>query len=314
MDKLLIYKKSIRFIIPVVWLIALTGLILCLVYSKRDWNDDRFETFYAHWDFFIAYLIEAIALTIFFVTFLISSKKSEGILRKVVSAISFIMLCAGTLAVVITLIANTIGIGKVIKDYKLDCQLESDNAELFYEAVDVLIPYASSPIYYFVEPNSYILKAARHGYPRAQNAMGWFYYNRATQKSQPEDDFDHAIYWFIKAAQNDYAPAQTNLGRILMGDLESNRQPDTELAKQWLIMACNDDYVEAFYYLGKIYSEVNKRLAYDYWSKGAELGSEKCARQLETPEFALGIYEIEPVADEEPSDSMTPNDILLNGL
>lgn len=81
-----------------------------------------------------------------------------------------------------------------------------------------------------------------------------------------------------------------------MGDLESNRQPDTELAKQWLIMACNDDYVEAFYYLGKIYSEENKRLAYDYWSKGAELGSEECARQLETPEFALDLYEDEPIS------------------
>lgn len=306
MDKLLVYKKYIRFIIPVVWLIAVIGLILCLLYSKRHWNDDQFETFYAHWDFFIAYLIEAIALTIFFVTFLISSKKSEGILRKVVSAISFVMLCAGTLAVVITLIANTIGIGKVIKDYKLDCQLESDNRELFYEAVDALIPYASSPTYYFVEPNSYILKAARQGYPRAQNAMGCYYYNRATQKSQPEDDFDHATYWFIKAAQNDYAPAQTNLGRILMGDLESDRQPDTELAKQWLIMACNDDYVEAFYYLGKIYSEENKRLAYDYWSKGAELGSEECARQLETPEFALGLYDDDALIDKniEPTDTI----------
>lgn len=297
MDKLLIYKKSIRFIIPIVWLIAITSLILCLLYSKRHWNDDQFETFYAHWDFFIAYLIEAIALTVFFITFLVSSKKSEGILRKAVSAISFIMLCAGTLAVVITLIANTIGIDKVIKDYKLDCQLKSDNQELFYEAVDALIPYASFASYHLVEPNPNVLKAARQGYNRAQNAMGCFYHSRAKKRdAQSDADFDHAIYWFIKAAQNDYAPAQTNLGRILMGDLESNRQPDTELAKQWLIMACNDDYVDAFYYLGKIYFNENKRLAYDYWSKGAEFGSEDCARQLETPEFALDLYEDEPIS------------------
>lgn len=91
-----------------------------------------------------------------------------------------------------------------------------------------------------------------------------------------------------------------------MGDLESNRQPDTELAKQWFIMACNDDYVEAFYYLGKIYSEENKRLAYDYWSKGAELGSEECARQLETPEFALGLYDDDALIDKniEPTDTI----------
>lgn len=304
MDKLLIYKKSIRFIIPVVWLIAVIGLILCLLYSKRHWNDYQFETFYAHWDFFIAYLIEVIALTVFFITFLVSSKKSEGILRKAVSAISFIMLCAGTLAVVITLIANTIGLSKVIKDYKLDCQLKSDNQELFYEAVDALIPYASSPTYYFVEPNTNVLKAARQGYPRAQNAMGCYYHHKAKRKSQSDADFDHAIYWFIKAAQNDYAPAQTNLGRILMGDLESNRQPDTELAKQWLIMACNDDYVDAFYYLGKIYFDENKRLAYNYWSKGAELGSEDCARQLETPEFALDLYEDEPISPIEVVDTI----------
>ena len=306
MEKLSACKKYIRFIIPLVWLIAVTGLILCLLYSERHWNDDHFRTFYARWEFSTAYLIEAITLTVFFITFLVSSKKSEGILRKAVSVTSFILLCAGTLAVVITLIANTIGLGKVIKDYKLDCQLESDNQELFYEAVDALIPYASSPTYYFVEPNTNVLKAARQGYPRAQNAMGCYYHHKAKRKSQSDADFDHAIYWFIKAAQNDYAPAQTNLGRILMGDLESNRQPDTELAKQWFIMACNDDYVEAFYYLGKIYSEENKRLAYDYWSKGAELGSEECARQLETPEFALGLYDDDALKDKniEPTDTI----------
>lgn len=225
-------------------------------------------------------------------------------MRKSLSIFSFFMLCAGTLAVAITLIVNTIGVGRVIKDYKLDRQLESDNQELFYEAIDALIPYTSEPIYYFEEPDSNVLKAARQGYPRAQNAMGCFYYNRANRQSEPDSDFDHAIYWFIKGAQNDYAPAQTNLGRILMGNLESNRQPDTELAKQWLTMACNADYVDAFYYLGKIYFNENKWLAYNYWSKGAELGSEDCARQLETPEFALDLYKDEPISPIEVVDSV----------
>lgn len=305
MNRLIAFKKYILWVIPILFAFSFTGMILCLLYSRRHWNAMQFETFYAHWDFFIAYLLESIGLALFFIVFLISTKKCCHILRKAISIFSFSILCAGSLAVIITIITNCIGLNRVIQDYKLDCQLESDNQELFQEAIDALIPQCHITSN-FEEPNPFIQKAARNGYSKAQNAMGCFYHRRATIAlsnaeykadgsshhnliQQSETDFDHAIYWFLKAAQNRHGVSQTNLGRIFMGNLASNRCPDIDIAKQWLLKAVQNGDNDAYYYLGVIYSKENLRDAYVYWSKGTEYGDERCARELEKPEFAMGI-------------------------
>lgn len=283
-------------------MVAVCCYVLCYLYSSRRWNFYGFETFYASWDFCVAYLIEFICLLIFFPLLLVFNKSLTNKLKNILSWFSFIIVNLGCIAIIITIIANTIGLRKAISDYRLDCQLQSDNKELFHESIDAIIPLASNARYCDDEPNEYMLKAARDGYPKAQNAMGCFYHERAkinlsngdsyNDKSliaKSESDFDHAIYWFLKAAQNNNSAAQTNLGRIFMGDLASNRFTDISLAKQWLLKACSLNDLDAFFYLGKIYSNENLRDAWVYWSKGAELGSEDCARELEKPEFANGI-------------------------
>jgi hypothetical protein len=312
MKKILKCKKAILVISAIAFLLAVIGCVLCVKYSHRHWNSDQFNTFYAHWDFFVAYLLEAIGLLLFFLLFLFSSKSLTRILGKLFAWISFTILCLGSAAVFITAIANCIGLDRVIKDYKLDCQLESDDATMFNEAIDILIPLSSNVRYTFDEPNQFILKAARSEHPKAQNAIGCFYHKRAkialydadredNEQSfrrliaQSESDFDHAIYWFLKAAQNNYGVAQTNLGRIFMGDLASNRAQDIDLAKGWFLKACANNEKDAFFYLGSIYSKENLRDAYVYWSKGAELGDENCIRALEKPEFVNGIPADSPI-------------------
>lgn len=311
MEKLLKFKIILKWLIPIVWCFAFIGMILCCFYLNICWNSQKFKTFH-DWDFFIAYLLEVIGIAIFFVVFLIVAKQKSTIFQKIISYFSFTVLCIGILAVIITVTANCFFIDRVIRDYRLDCQLESDNQEKFNEAVNALIPqdfYLSSSL---DEPDEFIQKAARNGYDKAQNAMGKFYLERArialsdaeetrnaTEQHrlimQSESDFDRSIYWFLKAAQNQYGASQTNLGRIFMGDLVSNRNPDITIAKQWLLKAVQNGDNDAYYYLGIIYSEENLRDAYVYWSKGAELGNEDCARELEKPEFAMGIPADRPI-------------------
>lgn len=305
MKKILRYRLLTTISI-VAWILSTIGFILCWLYIHREWNAPQFYTFYAHWDFLIAYLLESIGILVFFIIFIITSQSSNNTFRKILAQISFYVLNLGVIAVFITLIANCIGIERVINDYRLDCQLQSDDKEKVHEAIDALIPLAIHDYYATADPNSFILNSARKGYPNAQNAMGIFYHKRAKIAlsdaeheqygprhhelvAQSESDFDSAIFWFLKAAQTNYSSAQVNLGRILMGNLASNRYPDIELAKSWLLKACKNNDPDAFYYLGLIYSNENLRDAYIYWSKGAELGNEDCTKALEKPEFANGI-------------------------
>lgn len=313
MNKVLACRKYIKFIAPVFFLISVIGYTACVAYSQKNWNASQFETFYARGDFMVAYLIEAITITLFLLIYLICSKIRGNKFRDLLSFLSFSLLCASCCAVIITICANCIGLKKVMKDYKLDCQLESEKEALFREAIDALIPQLTAG-YFLSEPNEFVLKAARDGYPRAQNAIGCFYHERAVSclsKSdyennetrrrnlllKSEQDFEHAIYWFIKAAQNDFGISQTNLGRIFMGNLASNRIPDKTLAKRWLIKATQNGHTDAYYFLGIIYSEENLRDAYIYWSKGAEAGNEQCAKELEKPEFAFGMPQDSPVTE-----------------
>ena len=90
-----------------------------------------------------------------------------------------------------------------------------------------------------------------------------------------------------------------------MWDLVSNRNPDITIAKQRLLKAVKNGDNDAYYYSGIIYSEENLRDAYVYWSKGAKLGNEDCAQELEKPEFAMGIPADRPIDVSEPSDSCT---------
>ena len=273
MNKILKHRKLIIVISSIFLLLALFGFIMCYIYTHRHWNTEYFINFHAPWTFFFAYLIESSALLI---------------LSKILTLLSIFIITLGAIAVIITVSVNCIGLNKVIEGYKLDCQLESDDSELFNEAIDSLLISAYSAPSYYDEPEPLLLKAARNNYPAAQNAVGCFYHEKA-KNSKADKDFDRSIFWFLKAAQNNDEVAQTNLGRIYMGALVSNQYIDIEQAKLWLQKACNNNYSDAFFYMGKIYYKESLRNAYLYWSKGAELGNEKCMQALEKPEFINGI-------------------------
>lgn len=323
MGKIRSLKTYYLWATPIAIVIAIICYILCLLYSHHHFNADQFETFYALWDFAIAYLLEGIGLILFFILFLVSSNKAINTIKKIISIPSFVILNIGILALVCTLIGNSIGLNRIINDYMLDCNLQSDNQELFHQSVDAILPTCSNlnDRYTFQEPNQFIVKAARDGYAPAQNALGCFYHERGKLNllsaeyedngpkhhayiKSSESDFERSIFWFLKAAQNKYGVAQTNLGRIFMGDLASDRYPNITIAKQWLLKAVNNRDINAYYYLGLIYSDENLRDAYVYWSKGAELGNEDCARELEKPEFAMGMPEDKPVVEAVEIDSI----------
>lgn len=314
MDKIRSLKKYYLWATPIAIVIAIDCYILCLLYSHHNFNADQFETFYALWDFAIAYLLEGIGLILFFIIFLVSSNKAINTLKRIISISSFVILNIGILALICTVIGNSIGLNRIIKDYRLDCNLQSDNQALFQQSVDAILPTCSYIQYTNQEPNKYIVKAARDGYAPAQNALGCFYHERGKLNlssaeyedngpkhhayiKSSESDFERSIFWFLKAAQNKYGVAQTNLGRIFMGDLASDRYPNITIAKQWLLKAVKNNDINAYYYLGLIYSDENLRDAYVYWSKGAELGNEDCARELEKPEFAMGMPEDKPIVE-----------------
>lgn len=328
MEKISSLKKYYLWATPIAIVIAIVCYFLCMLYSHHNFNADQFKSFYPLWDFAIAYFLEGIGLILFFILFLVSSNKAINTIKKIISISSFVILNLGILALVCTLIGNCIGLNRIIKDYRLDCNLQSDNQELFQQSVDAILPTCSIVRDTYQEPNKFIVKAARDGYAPAQNALGCFYHERGKLNlsraeyeyeykyngtrhhdyiKSSESDFERSIFWFLKAAQNNYGVAQTNLGRIFMGDLASDRYHNITIAKQWLLKAVNNNDINAYYYLGLIYSGENLRDAYIYWSKGAELGNEDCARELEKPEFAMGMPEDKPIVEVVEIDGISVN-------
>ena len=89
-------------------------------------------------------------------------------------------------------------------------------------------------------------KAADAGNADAQCQMGFFYMNGLGV----DRDEDKAVEWLEKAAKQNHAPAQYNLGiyHARFSDKESVR-----LALKWLNEAAKQDYADAEYNLAKLY-------------------------------------------------------------
>ncbi|WP_032501022.1 tetratricopeptide repeat protein, partial [Vibrio tasmaniensis] len=60
----------------------------------------------------------------------------------------------------------------------------------------------------YEEAVSWYRKAAEQGYARAQTNLGWMY-DEGRGVSQ---DYEESVSWYRKAAEQGYARAQTNLG------------------------------------------------------------------------------------------------------
>lgn len=120
--------------------------------------------------------------------------------------------------------------------------------------------------------------AAREGYPSAQNELGrWYDYGIWLHSTNKQE----AAKWYSKAAENNYAKGQYNLGLLL------KRQGDYQGAARWYLRAAQQDFAPAQNNLGVLYSEglgvtKDRRTAVFWYKKAAENGHE-------IAQFTLGL-------------------------
>ncbi|GEM_PF-4197315 len=79
---------------------------------------------------------------------------------------------------------------------------------------------------------------------------------------EEEDEIAHAIQWYQKAANQDFAPAQHRLGLIYLGE-EGEVVPDSKVAVQLLQKAATQNYAPAETALGQMH-EMGNYLQQDY--------------------------------------------------
>ena len=96
-------------------------------------------------------------------------------------------------------------------------------------------------------------------------------------------DYVLALHWFTKAAEQGYAPAQSQLGFMYAMNYGAPR--DAEKALYWYRKAADQNYIQAIFNIGTMYQNgegVKRDLAEaSKWSrKGAELGDSGCQAYL----------------------------------
>ncbi len=119
------------------------------------------------------------------------------------------------------------------------------------------------------EPNTSITKLALKNDKIAQNKLGDFYENQA------HPDYEKALYWYEKSANQGYAPAQYNLAIIY--EFRNRLNPEYKKSLYWLKKSVNQGYAPAQNGLGMLYSmgrgipQDNKKALY-WFTKSANNG------------------------------------------
>lgn len=145
--------------------------------------------------------------------------------------------------------------------------------------ISIIFIIIISQIYYKNIPmTAYLIeqeKSAKQGDPKSQALLGFKYF--------AENNYELAIKWFEKAANQGLATAQLQLG-----DMYANGQGVQQnyiIACQWYMKAANQGEQEAQYALGNIYSsekigykDINK--ARQWYEKAAEQGHVKAQLNL----------------------------------
>jgi TPR repeat protein len=96
-------------------------------------------------------------------------------------------------------------------------------------------------------------RLAENGDAQAQNTVGDMYATRRARLSQGSGEDSEAAKWYLKAAEQGFAPAQSNLGRIYYEGLGVPR--DLAEAAKWRRKAADQGYAEAQAWLGKHYRD-----------------------------------------------------------
>lgn len=96
-------------------------------------------------------------------------------------------------------------------------------------------------------------------------------------------DYVLALHWFTKAAEQGYAPAQSQLG--FMYSMNYGAPRDTQKALYWYRKAAEQNYIQAIFNISTLYSNGDGMArdmaeAAKWLRKGAELGDSGCQAQL----------------------------------
>lgn len=122
----------------------------------------------------------------------------------------------------------------------------------------------------------YYDKAANEGYPPAQNNLGYFYDNGYGVKQ----DQQLALYWYQQAAEQNDEVAQYNLG--LFYQYGKAVPKNKESALYWYKKSADNDYVDAIVAVAKLYQKQfrNQLKAAWWYTKAAKQGNAESANQL----------------------------------
>lgn len=115
------------------------------------------------------------------------------------------------------------------------------------------------------------LPLAEAGNPNAQFGLGMLFMDGMGVAQ----DFDEAVYWLFKSADQDFPPAQYHLGKVYERGI--GVQPDIKRAIHWWERAAEQDMGAAQYRLGQIYWDgegvpVDKTRARDYLTRARDNG------------------------------------------
>lgn len=301
-------SRKLRFISIALTIVALIVGISVLVWNflldNHTWNHIIFRQNHYVDGIIGALSCSILCVVLFLICFCILKNKSGNRICKVFACITFGLYNAAAIGTIIITVVSSLNLSDDYADYRLDCQLASEDISKFHEAVDSVIArsrhYDIYNSYNQKEINEYMMKAARSGYAPAQNYAGVYFHEKAkginnhifgngkwnnTEFEFCKEELNRATYWWLKAAAQNYGVAQENLGRLKMNDLLSDQPYNFGEARYWLTEATKNGVTSAYYYLGLLYRDSSLLDAARYWSTGAERGNEDCRRMLENPDF-----------------------------
>ena len=136
----------------------------------------------------------------------------------------------------------------------------------------------------FQEAVKWYRKAANQNEPRAQYNLGYMYYN---SEALPRD-YKKAVYWFTKAAEQGNSGAQCNLG--LMYENGEGVEENDEIAVNWFRKAAVQGESMAQFNMGWMYEngtgvEKDASKALDWYKKASFSGN------IEAPSFLAILYD-----------------------
>ena len=121
-----------------------------------------------------------------------------------------------------------------------------------------------------------VLSLAKSGLPEAQWYLGQHYEYHSNHEAGYKEQVE---YWFRKAAEQHYPPAELALGEFLYYG-RSTYRTDSE-CEQWLLLAAEHGESRACYFLGKLAKDKKDMAeACRWWRKGAEGDDEWSQKEL----------------------------------